>query len=212
MNRALQVALVVKNLPASVGDERVAGSVPGLGRCPGGGHGNSTPAFLPGESQGPRSLMGYSPQGHKESDTTEATGDTRVEEQSIFWDPAPGTFLPHTCPSLSHDIRTRQDTSCPHCLARALYSTWKASLSHAHCWVNSILSISLCYRVHYTFHQTLAHLYHCMWAVLFPCSVYISSLRLSFLRAEMHSLAQSYMFFGQKMKPTLELPCWWVET
>ena len=32
-----------------------------------------TPAFLPGESHGQRSLVGYSPQGCKESDTTEAT-------------------------------------------------------------------------------------------------------------------------------------------
>ena len=30
-----------------------------------------TPVFLLGESQGQRSLVGYSPQGHKESDTTE---------------------------------------------------------------------------------------------------------------------------------------------
>ena len=38
---ASQVALVVKNLPASVGDVRDPGSVPGSGRSPGGGHGNS---------------------------------------------------------------------------------------------------------------------------------------------------------------------------
>ena len=31
-----------------------------------------TPVFLPGESHGQRSLRGYSPWGHKESDTTEA--------------------------------------------------------------------------------------------------------------------------------------------
>ena len=30
-----------------------------------------TPVFLPGESHGRRSLVGYSPQGRKESDTTE---------------------------------------------------------------------------------------------------------------------------------------------
>ena len=30
-----------------------------------------TPVFLPGESHGLRSLVGYSPQGRKESDTTE---------------------------------------------------------------------------------------------------------------------------------------------
>ena len=29
--------------------------------------------FLPGESHGQRSLVDYSPRGHKESDTTEAT-------------------------------------------------------------------------------------------------------------------------------------------
>ena len=32
-----------------------------------------TPIFLPGESHGQRSLAGYSPQGRKEMDTTEAT-------------------------------------------------------------------------------------------------------------------------------------------
>ena len=37
---ASQVALVVKNSPASAGDLRYAGSVPGLGRSPGEGHGN----------------------------------------------------------------------------------------------------------------------------------------------------------------------------
>ena len=37
---ASQVALVVKNPPANAGDLRDASSVPGLGRSPGGGHGN----------------------------------------------------------------------------------------------------------------------------------------------------------------------------
>ena len=32
-----------------------------------------TPVFLPRESHGQRSLVGYSPWGHKESDMTEAT-------------------------------------------------------------------------------------------------------------------------------------------
>ena len=32
-----------------------------------------TPVFLLGESHGQRNLVGYSPWGHKESDTTEAT-------------------------------------------------------------------------------------------------------------------------------------------
>ena len=40
-----------------------------------------TPVFLPGESHGQRSLVGYSPWGHKESDTTEWLTHTFV---SIF--------------------------------------------------------------------------------------------------------------------------------
>ena len=38
--RASQVALVVKNPPANAGDIKDLGSIPGLGRSPGGGHSN----------------------------------------------------------------------------------------------------------------------------------------------------------------------------
>ena len=38
---ASQVALVVKNLPANAGDVRETGSIPELGRSPGGGCGNA---------------------------------------------------------------------------------------------------------------------------------------------------------------------------
>ena len=34
------MALVIKNVPANAGDIRDAGSIPGLGRSPGGGHNN----------------------------------------------------------------------------------------------------------------------------------------------------------------------------
>ena len=37
-----------------------------------------TPVFLSGEPHGQRSLVGYSPWGHKESDKTEATWHTQV--------------------------------------------------------------------------------------------------------------------------------------
>ena len=40
INRGSQVALVVKNLPAKAGSIRDTGLIPGLGRSPGGGHGN----------------------------------------------------------------------------------------------------------------------------------------------------------------------------
>ena len=39
-SEAFQVALVVKNPPTHAGDGRDLGSIPGLGRSPGGGHGN----------------------------------------------------------------------------------------------------------------------------------------------------------------------------
>ena len=53
--------LVVKNLPANVGDIKDMGSVPGLGRSSGEGKWKPTPVFLPGESHEQRALAGYSP-------------------------------------------------------------------------------------------------------------------------------------------------------
>ena len=47
------------------------GSISGLGRCPGKLKWQPTPVSWPGEFHGQRSLLGYSPWGHKESDMTE---------------------------------------------------------------------------------------------------------------------------------------------
>ena len=58
---ASQVVLVVKNLLVNAGDAGDVGSISGLGRSPGGGHGNPPPVFSPGESHGWRSLAGFSP-------------------------------------------------------------------------------------------------------------------------------------------------------
>ena len=58
---------VIENPPANAGDMDL---IPGLGRFHGEGNGN-TPVFLLGKFHGQRSLVGYSPRGHKESDTTE---------------------------------------------------------------------------------------------------------------------------------------------
>ena len=44
---------------------------PWFGKIPWRRERQPTPVFLPGESHGQRSLAGYSPWGHKESDTTE---------------------------------------------------------------------------------------------------------------------------------------------
>ena len=72
-SRASQVALVVKNPPANAGDIRYMGSIPGLGRSPGERIGNPLQYSCLENPHGQRSLVGYSPQGRKESDMTEAT-------------------------------------------------------------------------------------------------------------------------------------------
>ena len=61
---------VVKNLPASAGDARDVGSIPELGRSPRVENGNPLQYFLPEKFQRQRNMAGYSPWGHKESDTT----------------------------------------------------------------------------------------------------------------------------------------------
>ena len=58
----------VKASASNAGDP---GLIPASGRDPGEGKWQSTPVFLPGESHGRRSLVGCSPRGRKESDTTE---------------------------------------------------------------------------------------------------------------------------------------------
>ena len=63
---------MVKNLPACARDIRDLGSIPGS-EGPLEKEMQPTPVFLPGESHRQRRLVGYSPQGHKELDTTEAT-------------------------------------------------------------------------------------------------------------------------------------------
>ena len=68
---ASQVAIVVKNLSANAGDVRDVGSIPGLGRSHGGGHGNPFQYSCLEKFHGQRSLEGYSPWGHEESDMTE---------------------------------------------------------------------------------------------------------------------------------------------
>ena len=62
-----------KNLPASVGDLRDMGSIPGLGRSPGEGNGNPLQYSCLENSYGQRSLEGYSLWGPTESNRTEAT-------------------------------------------------------------------------------------------------------------------------------------------
>ena len=55
-----------------------------------------TPVFLPGESHGQRNPAGYSPQGHKESDTTEANENARIlTDMSVQF-----SSVAQSCPTL----------------------------------------------------------------------------------------------------------------
>ena len=55
----------------STGNAGDLGSIPRLGRSPGGGHGNPLQYSCLENPHGQRNLAGYSPWGLKESDTTE---------------------------------------------------------------------------------------------------------------------------------------------
>ena len=57
-----------KESPRNAGD---LGSVPGLGRSPGGGHGDPLQYSCLENPCGQRSLVGYSPWGRKDLDTTD---------------------------------------------------------------------------------------------------------------------------------------------
>ena len=67
IHRASQVALVVKDPPVNAGDVR-QGFDPWVGKIPCMRAWKFTPVFLPRESHGRRSLVGYSPWGCTESD------------------------------------------------------------------------------------------------------------------------------------------------
>ena len=64
---------MVNNPLTNAGNKRDTDSILGSGRSPGGGNGNPTAVFLPGESHEQSSLTGYSPWGRKGSNTTEVT-------------------------------------------------------------------------------------------------------------------------------------------
>ena len=67
------MTLVVKTPPASAGDIRDVGSIPGLGRSSGGGNGKLCQYSCLENLHRQRSLAGYSPWGSEELDMTEVT-------------------------------------------------------------------------------------------------------------------------------------------
>ena len=70
LTKASPMAQRVKNPCAMQGTQETSVD-PWVGKIPRRRKWQPTPVFLPGRSHGQRSLPGYSPWGHKESDTTE---------------------------------------------------------------------------------------------------------------------------------------------
>ena len=72
ISTGLSRSLVVKNLPANIGDRKDAGLIPGSGRSHGGGHGNP-PQCSCLENPMDRGAWWATVHGVSESDTAEAT-------------------------------------------------------------------------------------------------------------------------------------------
>ena len=86
--RCLGASLIAQSVESacSAGD---LGLIPGSGRSPWIRKWQPTPVFLPGESHGWRSLVGYSPWVRKQSDTTEGPQfhPDAEAEPPILWPP-----------------------------------------------------------------------------------------------------------------------------
>ena len=92
---------MVKNPPANAGD---VGSVPWDRKISWRRKWQPTPVFLPGKSHGQRSLAGYSPQGHKESDMTEHACTTTNMFCTSFLSPHRELYDSFYCPAAFHFI------------------------------------------------------------------------------------------------------------
>ena len=75
---ASQVVLVVKNPPANAGDLQDTSLIPGLGRSPGRGHGNTLQYSCLENPHEQKSLAGYSPLGLKDLDMAEWLSTTQI--------------------------------------------------------------------------------------------------------------------------------------
>ena len=75
---------MVKNPPARAADVRDVGLIPGSTEDPLEKEWQPTSVFLPGQFHSQRSLVGYCPWGHKESDTTEQLSTQTLMTQLPF--------------------------------------------------------------------------------------------------------------------------------
>ena len=81
-----------KESACNAGDQ---GPIPELGKIPWRRKWHPTPVFLPGKSYGWRSLAGYSPWGHKQSNTTERLAyllGSHTSSPSMWFVLAPSRF------------------------------------------------------------------------------------------------------------------------
>ena len=107
------------------------GSIPGLGRSPGGGHGNPLQYSCLENPHGWRSLAGCSPWVHKESDTTElslycvkkemATLSSNLARK-ISWTEEPGGIQSTVSQRVGHNWVTKQL-----CCQMGHYPAWVVS-------------------------------------------------------------------------------------
>ena len=87
---------------------------PWVGKIPSTRKWQHTPVFLPRKPHGQRSLVGYSPWGCKESDTTERLSHRRIKNWYLSWVHAEHTKCQHFCAAESVRSNTwKSDTSWP---------------------------------------------------------------------------------------------------
>ena len=82
------------------------------------------PVFLPGESHGQRSLVGYSPRGRKESDTTERLHFHHVPTIVLKWKVKVLVF--QSCPTLCNPMDCSLADSSVHGILQARILEWVA--------------------------------------------------------------------------------------
>ena len=145
--------------------------IPGLGRSPE-KEWLPTPVFLPGESHGQRSLVGYSPWGHKGSDTTEQLTHTHkhthTHTHTLLYHLIPWPWICPICqvPVSPFNYRDR-DLSAR---SLSLPSTTETGICHIHQYILSIMFYHvLCFACTVPF--TISDWWIWTWAFLseLPC-------------------------------------------
>ena len=111
-----------KQFACSAGDTGDAGSIPRSERSPGRVHGNPPQYSWPGKSHGPKSLLGSSPKGSKESDMTDWLSTHTPETQ---------VHLKHNIASQLYSIRKNSKKYFFH--LSTLHLDWGYMRCHLHC-------------------------------------------------------------------------------